>query len=296
MTTAVRCPACDGGAWRAWCAAPDPTGRTPGVFTVVRCAGCGLGRLDPLPDDATLAAAYGDDYGPHAAAEVRDHAGVARRIPRGRPGRALVVGAGGGSDCMRLRAAGWQVVGIEPDARAVAAAVAAGLDVRPGTAEAGPYPPGAFDLVWLPAVLEHVREPLAALRRAGEAAAPGGRVVVWTQNPDSASARAWGADWVHLDPPRHGWHFSAAALRGLAGRAGLAVASLASRSRPRGRLASAEIAAARAGRPRDLRRSRWRKALLRPACWWDALVGRGDLWDAELRPARRGSRESTVQS
>jgi SAM-dependent methyltransferase len=184
-----------------------------------------------------------------------------------------------------LQAAGWRVIGIEPDSGAVANAGAAGLDVRSGTAEGGPYPDETFDLVWLPAVLEHVREPLAAMRNAAARCAPTGRVVVWTQNPDSRSARAYGADWVHLDPPRHLWHFTEQALRALADRVGMRVDRLHTRSRPRGRLASAEIRARRAGRPRALRRSRWRKALLRPACWWDDLRGAGDLWGAELRPA-----------
>ena len=279
------CPACDAGDWRPWLSAPDPTQRVAGTFVVVRCAGCGLGRLDPQPDDDTLAEAYAGDYGPHNPPAARDHAGLARRIPGGRPGRALVVGAGGGSDCMRLRAAGWAVQGMEPDAGAVERARAAGLDVTRGDAESGPYPDRAFDLVWLPAVLEHVRDPLVALQRAREAVAATGRVVVWTQNPDSASARRYAEDWVHLDPPRHLWHFSGHALRALAERSGLRIVTLRSRSRPRGRLASAEIAAARAGRPRALRRSRWRKALLRPACWWDALTGAGDTWEAELRRA-----------
>jgi SAM-dependent methyltransferase len=255
-----------------------------GSFAVSRCAGCELGVLHPPPDDATLAAAYGDDYGPHGAPAPHAQAGPSRRIPAGRPGRALVIGAGGGANLSRLIAAGWTAQGVEPDTAAVARACAAGLDVRAGTAEAGPFPDGPFDLVWLPAVLEHVRDPIAALRNAGRQCAPGGRVVVWTQNPGSRSATRWGGDWVHLDPPRHLWHFSEAALRAAATRAGLRLQRLRSRSRPRGRLASAEIRAARAGHPRDLRRSRWRKALLRPACWLDGWLGRGDLWDAEFVP------------
>ncbi len=234
-----------------------------------------------------IRAAYGGDYGPHGAPEATG-SGPARRRPSGTAGtggKALVVGAGGGSEVARLRAAGWDAVGIEPDERAVAAARSAGLPVTRGSAEEGPAPPGPFGLVWFPSVLEHVRDPVAALRRAGEAlAGPSGRVVVWSQNPDSWTARRYGADWVHLDPPRHLWHFSRDALFLLAGRAGLRVVRLRTRSRPRGWLASAEIRAARLGSPRDLRRSRFRKALVRPLCWAADLAGAGDLFEAEMVP------------
>ncbi len=280
-TGGFACPACGGREARPWVSAPDPRGAAPGAFAVVRCETCGLGVLHPKPAEEVIRAAYGGDYGPHRAPDA-DGRGPRRRRPAGTPGKVLVVGAGGGSEVAHLRAAGWEAAGIEPDPRAVAAAVAAGLPVARGTAEEGPFPPGSFDLVWFPSSFEHVRDPVAALSRAGRSLTPGGSVWVWTQNPDSWTARRYGADWVHLDPPRHLWHFSRDALLLIAGRAGLRVVRLRTRSRPRGWLASAEIAAARRGAPRSLRRSRLRKALVRPLCWAADLAGAGDLWEAEM--------------
>lgn len=275
------CGACGGHESTPWVRTTDPTGRATGEFTLVRCAVCKSGALWPQPDDATLAAAYGHDYGPHGA----PHEGGSKgRIPGGTPGRALVIGAGGGSNLTRLQAAGWEAVGVEPNPDAVARAREAGLDVVEGTAEAGPYPDGKFDMIWLPSVIEHLRDPRQAMWNLRGGLEEAGRLVIWTQNPESDSANRWGEDWVHLDPPRHLWHFTRIGLRLLAASAGLEPRSWVTQSRPRGHLTSMEIAARRAGQELDVHRSRWHKALARPRCWWADSRAAGDLQLAEFQP------------
>lgn len=262
----------------------DPTGKAAGEFTLVRCAICKSGALYPQPDDATLADAYGHDYGPHGA----PHEGGSKgRIPGGAPGRALVIGAGGGSNLKRLQSAGWTACGIEPSGEAVARGKAAGLDLTEGSAEVGPYPDGKFDLIWLPNVIEHLRDPRQALWNLRGRLEEAGRLVIWTQNPDSDSAVRWGEHWVHLDPPRHLWHFTIAGLQALAGNVGLSLKSWRTLSRPRGHLTSKEIRARRNGVELDIHRSRWHKALARPACWRADRRNRGDLILAEFSPSER---------
>lgn len=62
---------------------------------------------------------------------------------------------------------------------------------------------GPFDVVMLHHVLEHLGDPVAALREVATLLAPGGAVVARVPLADSWAARHYGADWVQLDAPRH---------------------------------------------------------------------------------------------
>lgn len=79
MTAAVPveewpCPLCGATGGNEVLRAADPAGVVAGEFRVVRCAACGLSRLNPRPRLDALAACYGEDYAPH-----RDPAGARPR-------------------------------------------------------------------------------------------------------------------------------------------------------------------------------------------------------------------------
>jgi SAM-dependent methyltransferase len=137
-----------------------------------------------------------------------------RHLSRPRAGaRLLDVGCGNGAFLRAMRAAGWEVSGIDPDPAAVAAARAAGLDVREGELTAAAYEPGSFDAVTLSQVVEHLRDPAAVLRLCFGLLRPGGVVHVATPNLGSRGHRAYGRAWRGLEPPRHLVLFTADALR-----------------------------------------------------------------------------------
>jgi 2-polyprenyl-3-methyl-5-hydroxy-6-metoxy-1,4-benzoquinol methylase len=140
-------------------------------------------------------------------------------VPRG---ELLDVGCGGGAFLADMRDLGWNVLGVEPDPRAVEVATRQrGLDVRLGTLEAQRFSADRFDAVTSSHVIEHVHDPLAFLRECARIAKPGGRVVVVTPNIESLGRRRLGASWIGLDPPRHLHLFSRATLARLAERARL---------------------------------------------------------------------------
>jgi 2-polyprenyl-3-methyl-5-hydroxy-6-metoxy-1,4-benzoquinol methylase len=118
-------------------------------------------------------------------------------------GRLLDVGCGNGGFLVRMRAAGWSVVGIEPDPAARSHAVAAGLDVRPGPGLTEAFPGERFDAITMNHVVEHLHDPLAVLRSCAQALNRGG--ALWVAVPSGAAEGLdrFGAHWYPLDPPRH---------------------------------------------------------------------------------------------
>ena len=134
--------------------------------------------------------------------------------------RLLDVGAGSGDLGGVLAHHGWEVVGVEPSARACALARERGVDARQGTletvdlAERASTPRSSTTASSTSPTRWRRWEPCAALLR------PGGAVAIAVPNFDSPQRRRLGADWWALDLPRHRFHFTPEALRRALGSAG----------------------------------------------------------------------------
>lgn len=102
-----------------------------------------------------------------------------------------------------------QAIGVEPhEATARAAREETGLDIRHGTMEAQAFPSYFFDSIAFCHVLEHIKDPQAALREACRLLKPGGEVVIWVPNFNSMFRPLFGRDWLPYDIPRHLWHMT----------------------------------------------------------------------------------------
>ncbi|MFP5069353.1 class I SAM-dependent methyltransferase [Pseudonocardia nantongensis] len=122
--------------------------------------------------------------------------------------RMLDVGCGAGELLARAAADDLVVSGVDAERRALAAAerLVPGAVLTLGDAHDLPCDDGVFDLVTLVQVLEHLANPLLALREACRVCAPGGavRATVWGR-PDECDATAVGAALAPLTgaaPPR----------------------------------------------------------------------------------------------
>jgi len=140
--------------------------------------------------------------------------------PRTEASRLLDVGAGNGDFLAEAAALGYRAEGLEFDAQAAAAAREAGFPVRVGTVPGTALEAGAYEHVTLNHVIEHLHDPVRALRELYGALAPRGRIWIQTPNLDACGHAEFGANWRGLEPPRHLVLFNAGALRAAMERAG----------------------------------------------------------------------------
>ena len=205
---------------------------------VVRCRRCGQGFVSPTPSETVLAAIYDRSYyeGGHGAVGFSDYAALvpARRrmftshldrLARlHRPGLLLDVGCATGDFLLAARERGWDPVGVDPSpAREQAAA--AGLRIAGRTIDDADLPAHSIDVITFWDVLEHLPDPVAALRRAAELLADGGIVAATVPNAGSAVARLTGRRWFgYKTAGEHLQFFSPATLNRCFAAAGFGVA------------------------------------------------------------------------
>jgi SAM-dependent methyltransferase len=133
---------------------------------------------------------------------------------------------------------GWRVDGLDPSEAACERARARGVDARAGTIDSAELPAGAYRAVLFNHSLEHVPDPVGALRRARATLEPGGAVAVSAPNFDCWARRRFGGAWFHLDLPRHRVHFTESSLRGALERAGFRAERVWTTTSPSGLAAS----------------------------------------------------------
>ena len=164
------------------------------VFPGTKCRACGFVFLRRQPVGEGLARMYdaryfecdyhcGHEERPYFATEREESSAadrllewIERDVPRG---RILEVGSAGGYFLQAAGRRGWDAAGIEISEDAARfARDTLGLDVRTGTLESVSFPPASFDVAYMGDVLEHVPEPMEALRRLHALVRPGGAVVI----------------------------------------------------------------------------------------------------------------------
>ncbi|MEX1025447.1 MAG: class I SAM-dependent methyltransferase [Planctomycetota bacterium] len=235
-----------------------------GRFSVVTCADCELTYVTPRLDDSTLIdAVYGERYWSSEAAKAHGYTDyraeaplyrrtyakrlsvVRRHFPK--PGRVLDVGCAAGYFLEVMRDAGWDVAGLEPsDAIRARATETLGDAVKGGLLGEVELEPASFDLITMWDVIEHIPDPVAAMKEVERLLAPGGKFLIETQNIDSRAAKVLGRRWQHFKHFEHIYHFNAKTLGDALGRAGFRV--LENTPKLGGKYVSMGFIAERAGR------------------------------------------------
>lgn len=192
----------------------------PGLFRLVRCKHCGLIYENPRPSINSWDIIYPEEYDQY---EERPNPSRFRRFMRSygllkqirsiehfqKGGKLLDIGCATGEFLQETsRRPGWQVYGVEPGEKPSAIARSRGLDVFTGFLEEDPFPGIQFEVVTLWNVIEHLPDPLAALKSIYQRLQPGGWLVFSTPNLNSFDARIYQKYWIGYELPRHYYVFS----------------------------------------------------------------------------------------
>ncbi len=211
-------------------------------YTIERCGQCGFVYSSPRPEPEELGRFYTSNYflrslpSSHGYADYRSMAEInAKRMWHdlakysgqvgAPPGRVLDVGCATGGFLSEAKVAGWECLGIELSEYAADIARSEyGLTVLQGDIFLGELPKSHFTLLTMWHVLEHLIDPVATLKRAGELLEPGGALFIELPNWASLGRIVKGKAWGQLKPPEHINYFTPASLSAAVTAAGFRIA------------------------------------------------------------------------
>lgn len=185
----------------------------------VCCSNCGLVFTNPMPTEDEVTAYYKQDYRRHYSGTEKPDSRYIQRAREGCskrfeqlkssfPERGLIVdvGAAGGEFLNCARQDGYQTFGIEPsEDYADHARASYGLRIHTGGWEDAPIEPGTVDVVTIHHVLEHLREPLEAVRRFHQWLKPDGILYISVPNvhrPDRTPMSRFHFAHIHNFTPK----------------------------------------------------------------------------------------------
>lgn len=258
-------------------------GCAPCVFSLLRCPGCGLVMTSPRLARSELEGCYRPEYWGHVNADNldwvrRDQASRTAFLERFRQtGRILDVGCGLGLFLLALDPERWDRYGIEvmPAAHREARR-RLGVDrIVTDDLSATVLPGEQFDVITFWDVLEHLPDPVDALRQSFRLLRPRGLLLVRAPNFASYLARRFGADWYELSLPYHLFHFTPSTLELMLEASGFEVRASGNSTGSQGYHAFKHTVLNRLTRRHGPRSGRMRYYLVKPALrLWDSISTR----------------------
>jgi 2-polyprenyl-3-methyl-5-hydroxy-6-metoxy-1,4-benzoquinol methylase len=117
--------------------------------------------------------------------------------------RVLDVGCGAGETLAYHASRGCQAYGLEVDENVKHIADSLGLNIVIGTLESNPFEPEFFDYIIMDQVIEHLSEPVSALKGASKMLKPEGRLILSTPNCRGWGRTVFGRKWINWHTPYH---------------------------------------------------------------------------------------------
>lgn len=184
-------------------------------YTIVQCRHCGLVYSSPRHNEEDVIKSYEAVEDP---LYFKEREGRVLTFERHLRRMEELTGPGGGRQLLDVGCytgvfvevaaqRGWDAWGLEPSAWAIEIGRARGLKIVQGTLGSMNLPFGAFDVVTMWDVIEHLYDPMVDLQRVCELIRPGGWIVIHTMDIDSLLARVMGARWPWL-MQMHLYYFS----------------------------------------------------------------------------------------
>ncbi|MFT4092974.1 MAG: class I SAM-dependent methyltransferase [Niabella sp.] len=232
----THCPVCKSGMLQQVFSVKDNT-VSGKAFRIIHCDSCTLRFTQDVPDINEIGQYYkSEDYISHTNTSkglinklyqrvrkvtMKQKAGIIEKYTELKTGKLLDVGCGTGTFLNTMQKAGWEVLGLEPeaDARKVANNEY-GITAKPSP-ELFSLDNESFDAITLWHVLEHVHTLHEYVAQLKNLLAKNGVLFVAVPNYTSKDAKVYGKYWAGYDVPRHLYHFSPHAMQVLMEQHGL---------------------------------------------------------------------------
>ena len=219
QTAPDQCLVCGGTASKTFELVPAEAGES---FEVFVCSHCGIGETRPVPED--LSPYYQNYYGKRHGITARYRA--RRRLSRVsryvKDGSLLDIGYGEGTFLDLAASKGYKCAGVERFSANTARAFETFDDVETIRHSAD----CSFAVVTLWHSLEHLEDPNTALDTINDILSTDGSVFIAVPNFASRQATIFGKNWLHLDVPRHLFHFTPESLEKMLSEHGFQIADI----------------------------------------------------------------------
>lgn len=193
-----------------------------------RCPACGLVQASERPSNDELERYYSrycyarDSAWIVPEATLASLARVASLLrPYRQTNRCLDVGCGAGAFLTALSRDGWAAEGTELSGVAADRLEGMGFRIHRGAIEDIDLPKESYDAAILSEVLEHLRDPRAAIANTARALRQGGIAYITTPNYGALSRRVLQDRWRIIGVPEHLYYFSPRSLAALLQSVGL---------------------------------------------------------------------------
>jgi 2-polyprenyl-3-methyl-5-hydroxy-6-metoxy-1,4-benzoquinol methylase len=214
-------------------------------FSIVRCRSCGLYFTNPRIKASQISNYYFSSY-PAYKESMRSagsfskiktslgsllgnpHHHILNLLKSVRAKTVLEIGPGAGNLLSFLKEHGFEVVGVEIDAKCVERIREKGIACYLGDLNEvmGAIDPKKFDAVILHHVFEHLYRPLETLKTIHNLLKENGIVYLSIPNSGSIEAKLFGKYWRGLDLPRHVIHYNPNTIRSILAETGFRIIKL----------------------------------------------------------------------
>lgn len=194
------------------------------VFDICKCENCGFLFTRDTPPEQEAGRYYeSDDYISHSDSKkgftekiyqlirrfmLLRKKNLIKKITGLSSGAILDIGSGTGHFLNTMKKAGWDIEGVEINAKAREYAVSQfKIDTIPPE-KTDTLLLKSFDCITLWHVLEHFYDPFSIMEDIGRYLKPMGIVIIALPNAGSFDTRHYGDKWAAFDVPRHLWHFN----------------------------------------------------------------------------------------